>query len=267
MAMRRWRPVPAAVIASARVTASASGAGRRSRRPITSRRTRSAASRGAPRARYGENSRNSVLTSVAGRFQLSAENAYSVRAPTPSPGAARTMRRTVSAPERWPAARGRRRRVAQRPLPSMTMATCSEVLCVIKFLPKKREMSPARRADQRFQMIEIALQRPPALSREAVLGAWHAVLERLRRRHILRRLELAGVHAEIAVRRLEQPFELAKRQRVVGREGAQDPQAHALVNQAVELRRRRAAALRFQRPLGFVAPRRRAGLSHRSAAR
>ena len=59
----------------------------------------------------------------AGRFQLSPENAKSVRVPTPRPGAASTTLRTARAPRRWPAARGRPRAVAQRPLPSMMMAT------------------------------------------------------------------------------------------------------------------------------------------------
>src|SRR2546428_10000043 len=43
----------------------------------------------------------------------------------PRSGAASTARRTAAAPSRWPATRGRPRRVAQRPLPSMMIATCS----------------------------------------------------------------------------------------------------------------------------------------------
>src|ERR1700676_5309953 len=65
----------------------------------------------------------------------------------PRPGAASTTRRTALTPARWPAARGSPRRVAQRPLPSMMMATCqpgapaairagstcrSTLLCIIK---------------------------------------------------------------------------------------------------------------------------------------
>ena len=42
----------------------------------------------------------------------------------PSSAAAVTVRRTASAPRRWPAMRGRPRDFAQRPLPSMMMATC-----------------------------------------------------------------------------------------------------------------------------------------------
>src|ERR1700756_621509 len=43
----------------------------------------------------------------------------------PSSCAARTTRRNASTPRRWPSARGRPRAAAQRPLPSMMMATCA----------------------------------------------------------------------------------------------------------------------------------------------
>src|SRR5882757_1676118 len=42
----------------------------------------------------------------------------------PSSWAARTTRRSASTPRRWPSARGRPRAAAQRPLPSIMMATC-----------------------------------------------------------------------------------------------------------------------------------------------
>src|SRR5580692_2827938 len=43
----------------------------------------------------------------------------------PSSWAARTTRRSASTPRRWPSARGRPRAAAQRPLPSMMIATCN----------------------------------------------------------------------------------------------------------------------------------------------
>src|SRR3984893_5380142 len=43
----------------------------------------------------------------------------------PSSWAARTTRRRASTPRRWPSTRGRPRAAAQRPLPSMMMATCN----------------------------------------------------------------------------------------------------------------------------------------------
>ena len=42
----------------------------------------------------------------------------------PRSPAARTVRRSASTPRRWPSTRGRPRAAAQRPLPSMMMATC-----------------------------------------------------------------------------------------------------------------------------------------------
>src|SRR5215468_9060909 len=59
----------------------------------------------------------------------------------PSAGDASTTRRTASTPARCPAARGRPRRTAQRPLPSIMMATCrpsfpGRVLCIIKSADK-----------------------------------------------------------------------------------------------------------------------------------
>src|SRR3979490_294405 len=42
----------------------------------------------------------------------------------PSSLAARTTRRNASTPRRWPSARGKPRAAAQRPLPSMMIATC-----------------------------------------------------------------------------------------------------------------------------------------------
>ena len=81
--------------------------------------------RRAPRARTGRSSRISSATSAAGRSQFCAENAYSVRCRMPSSRAARTVRRTASAPWRCPSARAPPRAAAQRPLPSMMIATWS----------------------------------------------------------------------------------------------------------------------------------------------
>ena len=64
-----------------------------------------------------------IDTSSAGRRQFSLENANSVRYSTPSSIAARTVARTASTPLRCPATRGSSRLFAQRPLPSMMMAT------------------------------------------------------------------------------------------------------------------------------------------------
>src|SRR5438105_5921516 len=222
-----------------------SGAGRRSRRPTTSRRTPFSSSRGVSVCRWRANRRISAATSLAGRFQLSAEKANSVRAATPWSGAASTIRWTASAPARWPAARGRPRRAAQRPLPSMMTATWREVLCDIKFCLKKNRSALTCRADQGFHVVEIALQGAAARSRQPVLGLGDAAGERLAARDVLRLLQLAGVHAQVAVGRLEEPLQLVEGQRVVHRQRAHDAETHALVDQPVELgRAQRALAAR-----------------------
>src|SRR6266508_2963691 len=181
----------------------------------------------------------SVDTSAAGRLQLSDEKAYKLSAVMPQPGAISTTRRTAAAPARWPAARGSPRRVAQRPLPSITIATWKEVLCFIKRSRKKREWMSAcaRRANQRFHVIEIALERPPAEGGESVLRLGDAPGERLVAGHVARVLQLARVDAEIAVGRLEQRLQLVERDAVTHRERADDREPHTLVNQPVQVRR------------------------------
>ena len=62
---------------------------------------------------------------MSGRFQLSDEKAKRVSVPIPRSRAASTARRTASTPAACPAVRGRPRATAQRPLPSMMMATWS----------------------------------------------------------------------------------------------------------------------------------------------
>src|SRR6478735_5840471 len=61
-------------------------------------------------------------TSSMGRFQFSDEKANTVRTPTPRATQALTQRLRDSTPCLCAATRGRKRRVAQRALPSMTMA-------------------------------------------------------------------------------------------------------------------------------------------------
>src|SRR3954454_6631010 len=68
-------------------------------------------------------------TSEAGRFQFSEEKPNRVRYWTPAFAAAFSVRRTASAPRLWPAVRGSPRARAQRPLPSMMMATCRGGCC------------------------------------------------------------------------------------------------------------------------------------------
>src|SRR6266576_6929141 len=267
--MRSSSRVPAAVPCSAAAIAVTSECGSRSFRPITVSLMPWAASSAVSVRRWRANSRISIETSAAGRVQLSDEKAYSVSALMPQPGAISTARRTASAPARCPAARGSPRRVAQRPLPSMTIATWREVLCIIKQSRKKKESTSAcaRRADQRFHVVEVALERPPAEGGESVFGFRDAACERLVAGDVVRVLELARVDAEVAVARLEQRLELVERETVADREGAHDRESHTLVNQPVETRRRRLhfglhRAIRFR-----AGDPRRVALSHRTSVR
>src|SRR4051794_20709953 len=116
------------------------------------------------------------------------------------------MRRTTFAPIRCPASRGCSRRTAQRPFPSMIIATCSpgkvlaKVLCFIKRQSKKERGSPfADGLDERFHVVQVLLERPPASRGQPVLGARDPVVEGLLAGDVLRLLELPRVHAQIPV--------------------------------------------------------------------
>ena len=66
-------------------------------------------------------------TSTLGRPQFSLENANSVSASTPRRAHSSITIRAGAMPALWPACRGRPRAAAQRPLPSMMIATCRGV--------------------------------------------------------------------------------------------------------------------------------------------
>ena len=65
----------------------------------------------------------SPWTSSGGRPQFSVENEYTVSSSIPRSTASRSRALTVSAPASCPASAGRPRREAQRPLPSVMIAT------------------------------------------------------------------------------------------------------------------------------------------------
>ncbi len=85
---------------------------------------------------------------------------------------------------------------------------------------------------------------------QPVLGARHPALERLGAHDVVRLLELARVHAEVAVGGVEQPLELVEGERLVHRQGAHDREAHALVDQPVQLQRPVTRRARRARPRG-----------------
>src|SRR2546430_15151034 len=118
---------------------------------------------------------------------------------------------------------------------------------------------------QRFHVVQVALQRAPPGSGEPILGLRNPSLERLRASDVLRLLEPARVHAQIAVRRLEQGLELVEAQRLVDGQRAHDAKAHALVDQPVELGGARTPALALEPLLDRLGLPRRSLLSHRTS--
>ena len=93
-------------------------------------------------------------------------------------------------------------------------------------------------ADPFFHLIEILSQRAASGWGEAVFGARDAAFEKLDAGNVLGFFELAGVHAEIAVGSFEDAFEIVESQGFIGGESADNAEANAFVNQAVELRKR-----------------------------
>src|SRR5450631_3635257 len=97
---------------------------RRGRRPI--HRTRTPQSLRMSRRRRITSRLNPIRkrTSSGERFQFSVEKAYAERFLTPISMAPATTSSRDASPASWPLVRGRPRAFAQRPLPSMTIATC-----------------------------------------------------------------------------------------------------------------------------------------------
>ena len=83
-------------------------------------------------------------------------------------------------------------------------------------------------------MREIFLQRALAGGGEAVFSPRHAPGERFLDDDVLRVLELPGVHAEVAVGRLEQPLQIVERQPLVDRQGTDDAEPQPLVDEPIE---------------------------------
>src|SRR5438552_744285 len=170
--------------------------------------------------RKSSKSSSSVATSPGARCQLSSEKANNVSTPTPKLRAAAIERWTASAPARWPSRRARPCRLAQRPLPSMMMPTWRswrsgfrEELCSIKHLKKKfwRGLPFPRHPDERFHLIQISLERPPAGAREAKFRLGQAPVEIFHASDVLGVLELARVNAQVAIRGAQQVFQLVER--------------------------------------------------------
>src|SRR6202051_3300644 len=89
--------------------------------------------------------------------------------------------------------------------------------------------------DDGFHVIEVTLERPLAGGGQAVFGLRQTADERLVALDVTGLFELARVHAEVAVRGAQQALEIVEAQPLVHGQRRDDPQPHALVDQAVEL--------------------------------
>ena len=124
-----------AVSASAAAIAVTSAEGRRSRRPITDRRTPFSAAAPLRRAGSARTAASGPCTSSAAAPVVGGEGEEGQRA-DPTPGAASTTRRTASRPRGGRPSAGARGR-AQRPLPSMITATWRPACRMTKYFALK----------------------------------------------------------------------------------------------------------------------------------
>src|ERR1700720_227753 len=87
-------------------------------------------------------------------------------------------------------------------------------------------------------MAEVPFERAAPLRSQAILRPGDAPFEGLGASDVPRLFELTGVDGQVAVGRRERRLQLNEGEMGDGRERADDPQPHALANEAVELRQR-----------------------------
>jgi hypothetical protein len=86
-----------------------------------------------------------------------------------------------------------------------------------------------------LHLIEVVGEGAAAGGGEAVLGAGEAGFEIFQAGNVFGFFELAGVDAQVSVGSFENAFEVVEAEAGVGGESADDPEANAFVNEAVEL--------------------------------
>src|ERR1700688_473286 len=101
--------------------------------------------------------------------------------------------------------------------------------------------------DDRFYVIEVALERPLAGGGQPILGLRQAADERLVALDVTGLFELARVHAEVAVGGAQEALEVVEAQPLVHGKRRDDPQPHALVDQPVEIESGAGGAFRGRR--------------------
>src|SRR5512146_2748699 len=92
----------------------------------------------------------SASTSSAGRCQFSWLKANSVSTSTPASRQPSTASRTAAIPAEWPTGRGSERSRAQRPFPSMMMATCAGTAPCRRIRSRRSSLMPSDFHDLRF---------------------------------------------------------------------------------------------------------------------
>src|ERR1700729_3788796 len=86
-----------------------------------------------------------------------------------------------------------------------------------------------RCANQRFHVIEVALERFTTCRREAVFRLGQSTVERLRAHDVIGFFELSRMDAQVAVGRLQHRFQFIECERAIHSKRADDAQPHAFV--------------------------------------
>jgi hypothetical protein len=107
--------------------------------------------------------------------------------------------------------------------------------CRLRRIQKSGVLLFAGNADPFLHLIEVFGEGAAAGRGEAIFGAGDAAFEELYAGNVLGFFELAGVDAEIAVGGFEHALKVVEAEGIVSGEGADDAEADALVNQAIEL--------------------------------
>src|SRR5260370_42713287 len=109
---------------------------------------------------------------------------------------------------------------------------CIAGIAAVATVPPRFSGVP-RGMDDGFHVIEVALERPLAGGRQAVLGLRQAADERLVALDVAGLFELARVYAEVAVGGAQQALEIVEAQALLHGQRRDDPQPHALAGRAV----------------------------------
>src|SRR6266542_3758572 len=108
-------------------------------------------------------------------------------------------------------------------------------------LPKKFALLAGlvipRRLDQCFHVIKVVLQRLAPGGGEAIFGPRKASRKVLAAGNVIGFLQLAGVHAQVAICRVEEPLEIVEGQTLAGGKRTENTQANLLVDEAIETKR------------------------------